>query len=140
MFLSAGNRLSAKQLRRLKAVLRTDDPTGEIGAAWAVKERLRMLLAEHDPDRIRHRLWQFYDAAARADIPETTRLATTIDTWWPAILVALREDVTNARTEGFNRVIKQTKRVGCGFRNMTNYRRRIMVHIALTRTRPETAA
>ena len=140
MFLSAGDRLSAKQIKRLKAVLRTDDPTGQIGAAWAVKERLRMLLAEHDPDRIRHRLWQFYDAAARADIPETTRLATTIETWWPAILVALREDVTNARTEGFNRVIKQTKRVGCGFRNMTNYRRRIMVHIALTRTRPETAA
>jgi hypothetical protein len=41
-------------------------------------------------------------------------------------------------TEGFNRVIEQTKRVGCGFRNMTNYRRRIMVHIALTRRRPET--
>jgi transposase len=140
MVLTGGDRLSARQIKRLKAVLRTDDPTGEIGAAWAVKERLRMLLTEHDPDRIRHRLWQFYDAAARADIPETTRLATTIETWWPAVLVALREDVTNARTEGFNRVIKQTKRVACGFRNMTNYRRRIMVHIALTRTRPETAA
>ena len=39
-----------------------------------------------------------------------------------------------------NRVIKQTKRVACGFRNMDNYERRIMVHIALTRTRPEAAA
>ena len=73
------------------------------------------------------------DAAARADMEETSRLATTIDTWWPAVLVALTEDVTNARTEGFNRIIKQTKRVGCGFTNMDNYRRRIMVHIALTR-------
>ena len=45
----------------------------------------------------------------------------------------LTEDVTNARTAGFNRIIKQTKRVGCGFTNMDNYRRRIMVHIALTR-------
>ena len=61
---------------------------------------------------------------------ETTRLATTIDTSWPAVLVALTEDVTNARTEGFNRIIKQTKRVGCGFTNMDNYRRRIMAHIA----------
>ena len=42
-------------------------------------------------------------------MPETTRLAQTIQTWWPAILVALTEDVTNARTEGFNRIIKQTK-------------------------------
>jgi transposase len=29
-------------------------------------------------------------------------------------LVALTEDASNARTEGFNRIIKQTKRVGCG--------------------------
>jgi Transposase len=45
--------------------------------------------------------------------------------WWPAILVALTEGVSNARTEGFNRIIKQTKRVGCGYRNMINYQRRI---------------
>jgi transposase len=50
-----------------------------------------------------------------------------------AILVALLHDVTNARTEGFNRIIKQTKRVGCGYRNMINYQRRILSHIAVTR-------
>jgi transposase len=99
-----------------------------------------MLLAESDPGRIREALWRFYDTAATADTPETTRLATTIETWWPTILVALTEDVTKARTEGFNRVIKQTKRVACGFRNMDNYQRRIMSHIALTRTRPAAAA
>jgi len=69
----------------------------------------------------------------------TTRLAHTIETWWPAILVALTERVTNARTEGFNRIIKQVKRVACGFRNMDNYRRRIMAHIAVTRPRLQTA-
>jgi transposase len=140
MLLTAGDRLSARQLARLRAVLASDDPTGEIGAAWAVKERLRMLLGEAEPARIRQALWDFYDAAAAADMPETTRLATTIETWWPAVLVALTEDVTNARTEGFNRIIKQTKRVACGFRNMDNYQRRIMSHIALTRTRPAAAA
>jgi hypothetical protein len=35
--------------------------------------------------------------------------------------------------EGFNRVIKQTKRIGCGNRNMINYQRRILSHIAVTR-------
>jgi transposase len=44
-------------------------------------------------------------------MPETTRLANTIQTWWPAVFVALTKQVTNARTEGFNRIIKQTKRV-----------------------------
>lgn len=72
-------------------------------------------------------------------MPETTRLAKTIQTWWPAILVALTERVTNARTEGFNRIIKQTKRVGCGYRNLDNYQRRILSHIAVTRPRKSAA-
>ena len=72
MLLTAGNRLSTRQLTRLREVLDTDDPTDEIGAAWGCKEFLRQLLAEHDPDQIRHRLWRFYDACPRADMPETT--------------------------------------------------------------------
>jgi hypothetical protein len=35
--------------------------------------------------------------------------------------------------EGFNRVIKQNKRIGFGNRNMINYQRRILSHIAVTR-------
>ena len=133
LLLTGYEHLTVKQKARFNAALAAEDPTNEIAAAHAVKERLRLLLAEHQPHQIRRRLYDFYDAAARTDMEETSRLATTIDTWWPAVLVALTEDVTNARTEGFNRIIKQTKRVGCGFTNMDNYRRRIMVHIALTR-------
>jgi hypothetical protein len=68
-----------------------------------------------------------------ANLPEATRLAKTVETWWPAILVALIHDVSNARTKGFNRVIKQTKRIGCGFRSQVNYQRRIVSHIAVAR-------
>jgi transposase len=95
MLLTAGNRLSQRQLRRLDRVLDADDPTGEIGAAWGCEELLRQLLTQHDPTRIRAALWRFYIACAEADMPETTRLATTIETWWPAILVALTEHLTN---------------------------------------------
>jgi transposase len=133
LLLTGAEHLSAKQWRRLHTMLDTCDPTKEIGAAWGVKERLRLLLAESEPSKIRWRLADFYDAALDAAMPETTRLAQTIETWWPAILVALTEGVSNARTEGFNRIIKQTKRVGCGYRNMTNYQRRILAHIAVTR-------
>ena len=90
-------------------------------------------LNKSERSKIRWRLADFYDAALDAAIPETTRLANTIQTWWPAILVALTENLTNARTEGFNRIIKQTKRVGCGYRNLDNYQRRILSHIAVTR-------
>jgi len=133
LLFTAAEHLSTKQWRRLEAMLDHCDPTHEIGAAWGVKERLRMLLAESEPSKIRWRLADFYEAAIDAQLPETIRLAGTIQTWWPAILVALTEDATNARTEGFNRIIKQTKRVGCGYRNMINYQRRILSHIAVTR-------
>jgi len=133
LLLTGAEHLSAKQWRRFTTMLHEHDPTGEIGAAWAVKERLRMLLAEHEASRIRWRLADFYEAAIDADLPEATRLAGTIQTWWPAILVALTERVSNARTEGFNRIIKQVKRAGCGYRNMINYQRRILTHIAVTR-------
>jgi len=130
LLLAAGDRLSPRGLDRLEHVLAHDDPTDEIGAAWGVKERLRQLLAETDPDRIRHKLWGFYDAAAAADMPETTPLAETIQTWWPQVAALLRLRVTNARTEGGNRVIQQIKRVGCGYRNQANYERRIILHVA----------
>jgi len=130
LLLAAGDRLSRRGLDRLQQVFDHDDPTDEIGAAWGVKERLRQLLAERDLDRVRHRLWVFYDAAATANMPETTRLAETIQTWWPAVEAFLRLRVTNARTEGTNRIIKQIKRTGCGYRNQANYERRIVLHVA----------
>jgi transposase len=57
-----------------------------------------------------------------------TTLAETIETWWPAIEVFLTTGLTNARTEGTNRLIKQVKRAACGFRNRDNYRRRVRLH------------
>jgi hypothetical protein len=53
--------------------------TEEIDAAWGVKERLRMLLAEHEPSKMRRRLADFYDAAIDAQMPEATRLAGTVE-------------------------------------------------------------
>ena len=133
LLLTAAEHLSARQWARLHRMLDDHDPANEIGAAWGVKERLRMLLAESEPSKIRRRLADFYDAAIDARLPEAARLAETIQTWWPAILTALLADVGNARTEGFNRIIKQVKRTGCGYRSMINYQRRILTHIAVTR-------
>jgi transposase len=127
LLLRAGDTLGPSSLTRLKAMLATDDPTNEIGAAWGVKELLRQLLAAEPGHDARRRLAAFYQAVLRADMPETTRLAETIDAWWPQILAFLQLRITNARTEGYNRIIKQVKRVGCGFRNIDNYQRRIML-------------
>lgn len=138
MLLRNGDELGPKALARLKTVFATDDPTKEISAAWACKELLRQLLAAHGPTRYSrhetaHRRTRFLAACITADMPETTRLAGTIMKWWPEIEGFLELGVTNARTEGCNRVIKQIKRVACGFRNQANYERRIMLHSAALR-------
>ncbi len=130
LLLAAGDKLSKRGLARLKQVLATDDPTNEIGAAWGIKELLRQLLAAPTAHDARHRLFRFYEAVHLADMPETTCLAETVQTWWPQIEAFLRLRITNARTEGTNRVIKQLKRVGCGYRNQDNYERRIVLHVA----------
>ena len=138
LLLRAGDTLSPAALTRLTTVLTTDDPSGQLSAAWAVKELLRQLLQAHGPTRYSrhetaHRRTRFLSACVVADMPETTRLATTIERWWPEIEGFLELGVTNARTEGHNRVIKQVKRVACGFRNQANYERRIMLHSAARR-------
>jgi hypothetical protein len=60
-----------------------------------------MLLAEKEPSKIR--LADFYEAAIDAQLPQPTRLAANLVA---GDLVALTENITNARTEGFNRVIQ----------------------------------
>ncbi|MCW2601245.1 MAG: hypothetical protein JWM02_3074 [Frankiales bacterium] len=102
-------------------------------SAWACEEILRQLLAAHGPTRhtrheSAHRRTRFLAACAVASMPETTRLAGTIE-----IEGFLELGITNARTEGCNRVIKEIKRVACGFRDQANYERRIMLHSAALR-------
>lgn len=59
----------------------------------------------------------FLSCFVDSQIPEPLGLATTIDTWWPEINAFIATGITNARTEGYRRPVKQVKRAACGFRN-----------------------
>jgi transposase len=130
--LTGRGRLSQRSFTRMWNELIDHDPTGEILTAWIAKEELRtvLALARTSPARhvVRARLGAFYGWCARADIPELHRLATTVENWWPEIERFLDTGLTNARTEGINRVIKDVGRRACGFRNPTNHRRRVRFH------------
>jgi len=116
------------------------DPGYDILAAYIAKEKLRDLLAlAHtgpDPHRIRQRLLDFYHWCAQADLPELERLATTIDQWWPHIEAFLHTAITNATSEGINRVVKLVARNAFGFRNPTNQRLRSRCATIRTSRRP----
>lgn len=130
--LTARERLAPRAFATMWNALIDNDPSAQILSAYIAKEELRQLLAaaadRADDAEIRTRLYRFYRWCAETKIPELHRLATTIETWWPAILAFLHTGLSNARTEGFNRLVKQVKRVACGFRNTENSRRRIRFH------------
>ncbi len=127
LLLRAGNTLSPAALARLKATLRADDPTDEIGAAWGVKEQLRRLLAAGSLAEAAEHKMRLGAFVLAANMSETDRLWATIDAWWEAIEVLIVTGVTNARTEAANTGIKQIKRTGRGYRNADNYRARILL-------------
>ncbi|QSB16867.1 ISL3 family transposase [Natronosporangium hydrolyticum] len=97
-------------------------------AAWNAKEDLLDLLAlaRINPDRrqVARRLHRFYTRCAEAGVAELERLAATVETWWPQILAFLHTGITNAGSEGTNRVIKTVARDAYGFRNAVNQRLR----------------
>ncbi len=142
-----------KLLRRNKEDLSTDQLTtlqteltgmGTYGKqildAWRAKELLRDLLhltpkhAHTLPDHsavsaARYRFQAF--CADRPHLPELTVLAETVDQWWDGIENYIKTGITNAASEGNNRVIKLEARKAYGFRNREN--QRLRSHCAITR-------
>lgn len=125
-------RLSDRAFARMWEQITTHEPTGQLLAAWIAKEELRCLLglARTRPARsdVSTQLFRFYDWCARADVPEVTTLAQTIEAWWPQILAFIGTGITNAGTEATNRLIKDAARIAFGFRNLDNQRRRVRLH------------
>lgn len=130
LLLRGADTLTDRGWARLRALLAADDPTDELGAAWGVKEHLRMLLTSGSLDEAHEAKMRLGLAVIAADMPETTRLFDTICAWWEAIEVLIVTGATNARTEAANTSIKHIKRTGRGFRNEANYRARILLRSA----------
>jgi transposase len=122
--LTARERLRGTSFATMWNRIQDEDPTAQILTAWIAKEELRTLLATAkvggDPHLTRHRLHRLLAWCVDSQIPELLALAGTIDAWWPEIEAFVRTGITNARTEGHNRLVKQVKRAGCGYRNPTN--------------------
>lgn len=97
-------------------------------AAWLAKEELRHLLALARTGADRHlisqRLYRFYTVCADGGVAEVERLARTVQAWWPQIETFIHTGITNAASEGINRVVKLEARNAYGFRNPVNQRLR----------------
>ena len=129
LLLTGHERLSDRGRARLRAGLAAGDPHDEVWYAHVVKEQLRAVYRANDLDGARVALGEFYDVAAAAGVPECDRLARTIRRWEAAVLAYYTTDgLSNARTEAINNLMKKVQRIGHGFRNLDNYRLRLLLH------------
>lgn len=122
-------RLTDEQRLKMFDRLGMFDRDGDLVAAWITKELLRKMLHCKDTGALRYEMRaafdEFYTFAAACKVPEIRTLATTVDTWQRPIIAAIETGLSNARSEGLNRIVKHIGRIAFGFRNPTNQRRRI---------------
>ena len=133
--------LTSQQLATLIAELTDMGTYGkQILDGWRAKELLRDLLrltpkhAHVLPGRsavsaARYRFQAF--CADRPYLIELVTLAETVDQWWDGIENYIKTGITNAASEGNNRVIKLEARKAYGFRNRSS--QRLRSHCATTR-------
>jgi transposase len=126
----AADHHSQRSWARLLAGLDAGDtPDEQLARTWIAAQDLRLIY--HSPDRVRaeQALYRWLSYCADADIPELTRLATTIDSWHTELLAYFDTGgLSNGPTEAINLLIKKIKRVDHGFRNFDNYRLRLLLH------------
>jgi transposase len=95
--------------------------------AYLAKELLRETYLASDVFDARRRLTAFYDHCTSSGVAELERLARTVARSEAPILRWHRTGLTNAATEGTNLIVKNIKRLGFGFRNLENYRLRLLL-------------
>lgn len=97
--------------------------------AWLLKEQFEDILNSSDE---KHKpklndLIEWLKTAENADIPEFENCIKTFYKWRYYIAESFETDYTNAFTEGKHNLIKVLKRISFGFRNFTNFRKRILL-------------
>jgi transposase len=139
LLLMAADRLDERGAARLDAALAAGDPYEEVGCTHAAKELLRAVYAAPDVFAARIALERFFDWAATVDIPEVTRLATTIDRWRGEVLAYFRTGrASSGPVEAVNGEIEAVDRAARGFRNFHHYRMRMLLKTAVDWHTPTT--
>ena len=103
-------RLTNEQRIKVFVKLDTFDADGDLLAAWITKELLRKVMACKYRGSLRYQISaafkELYLFTATCKVPEIHTLANTVDTWQQPIIAAIDTHLTNARSEGYNRIVK----------------------------------
>ena len=98
----------------------------ELKRAWVLKESFRAWYREADRSRAEEALGLLEERIAKDSLPEFKELLHTLSNWREEILNYFDYRITNGFVEGKNNRIKTIKRTAYGYRNMDNFRMRIL--------------
>ena len=98
----------------------------ELKRAWMLKESFRSWYRETNRSRAEERLGLLEQRIANDSLAEFKELQHTLTNWRDEILNYFDYRITNGFVEGKNNRIKTIKRMAYGYRNMDNFRLRIL--------------
>lgn len=98
----------------------------ELNEVYRAKEKLHELYRTKGYDRARRSFDLLLQQLGGSQLPEIQTLRRTLRNWQQEILNYFRTGLTNAMTEGFNRVASLVKNRAFGYRNPDNYRLRYL--------------
>jgi transposase len=98
----------------------------ELNLIYRFKEKLYELYRNTHPQRARASFERLILELSMTDTPELVTLRKTLTSWKEEILNYFERRITNAMTEGFNRIASLVKNLGFGYRNEKNYRLRFL--------------
>ncbi len=132
--------LSDRQRRRLETALQVGDPTFHVTIAWQAAQRLRAVYHAPNPEDGRRRALAIFEALPSCPVPEVARLGRTLRSWSAEFLAYFdTAGASNGPTEAINLLIEKIRCVGHGYRNMRNYRLRLLLYCGITWEAPPTA-
>ena len=98
----------------------------ELKSAWVLKESFRAWYRGTDRSKAEEELELLEEKIATGSLPEFKELLHTFANWRQEILNYFDYRITNGLVEGKNNCIKTIKRMAYGYRNMDNFRLRIL--------------
>ena len=121
--LKGAEKLTGEEREKLKEIFQSYPSLQE---AWLLKEKFRAWYKGTDMKEAEYKLNQFEMKIENDRLPEFKELDSILTNWRKEILNYFEFRITNGFVEGKNNRIKVIKRMAYGYRNMANFRLRIL--------------
>jgi transposase len=127
LFATNVTKLSKKQIKRLKELLKLDVELKEV---YTIKAYFDRYVTGCKKEEAHENFDNWLDMVKESKIPEIKNLEKPFENWYSEVVASFYYDRTNALAEGINNKIKVIKRQSYGIRKFENLRNLLMLRIS----------